>query len=94
MSKIQTVAELIAELQEFADQYGEDSPVRVASQPSYPLANAVTGVTHFAVDGTDTPENDDEDTDDPRRHTVWITVDGVGGYDGESPYAPRWVFGE
>lgn len=36
-----TVGELIEELEE----YDADSPVRIATQPSYPLTNTISGVT-------------------------------------------------
>jgi hypothetical protein len=68
-----TVGGLIEELQ----QFDESTEVRVASQPSYPLANEIQNVCNL-VEG-------DEDG------FVWIAVDQISSYQ-ESPYAPRDVW--
>lgn len=39
-----TLVELIEALEEMAEQYGEDTPVRFASQPSWPFEYDITAV--------------------------------------------------
>jgi hypothetical protein len=44
---IRTVGELIAEL----EQYHEDTPVRIAEQPSYPFEHSIGGVGEADLTG-------------------------------------------
>lgn len=78
-----TVDDLIAEL----EQYDRDAEVRVAIQPSYPLACDVPNV----IAGSELPHRD---VDDPARGdvvedvpVVWIAVSQVSS-SSASPYAP------
>jgi len=52
-----TVAELIEDLEEVAEENGEDTPVRLAMQPSWPMQYDIKGIG-VAV-GLDDPETDD-----------------------------------
>lgn len=42
---VQTIRELIDYLEELAQDCGDDLPVRIASQPSWPLASQLAAVT-------------------------------------------------
>ena len=77
---IETVGELLAALEEF----DEDAPVRVAQQPSYPLAAVVNCVTELG------PDDEEEQPARPRpgERVVWIATSEVTSYH-EHPYAPR-----
>jgi hypothetical protein len=46
-----TLGELIASLQEIAQEVGEDVPVRVIIQPNYPLRLCLAGVTASEEEG-------------------------------------------
>jgi hypothetical protein len=72
-----TLQELIDELQDLAHDLGEDTEVRLAVQPNWPLAHEIACVG---------PAMDEEGDDDFDR-VVWI-ASGSHPY-GASPYAPR-----
>ena len=76
---IETVGELLAALEEF----DEDTPVRVAQQPSYPLAAVVNCVTELGPDEEEQPA-----LSRPGERVVWIATSEVSSYH-EYPYAPR-----
>jgi hypothetical protein len=76
-----TVEDLIAEL----EQYDRDAEVRVAVQPSWPLACDVQNVVS-SFDFATRPDPVSSD-DVPFVSVVWIAVSQVSG-SGESPYAP------
>ena len=96
-----TLRDLIDTLQALADDGYEDAPVRLAFQPSWPLAFEVGNITVLDEDAGDRDPDDDEDDDgvplpdsddaDPTRPVVWI-ADGGHPYSA-SPYAPRDAFG-
>ena len=63
------IRELIAQLEELAESYGDDVEVRIASQPSWPFENALTGVVAADLnsDGEDRSEEwyrGDDETED------------------------------
>lgn len=72
----------VGELRSLLEQYDEDAPVRVAIQPSYPLACVVNNVISREEMGGE-PERDEA-----ADRVVWIATSQVGSYS-ESPYAPR-----
>jgi hypothetical protein len=75
---MRTVADLIEAL----EQYPEDTEVRLAIQPQYPLALALAAVSHGPDAGAHLASDDD------RPAFVWLAAtDGVPY--GEHPYAPR-----
>ncbi len=77
---IETVGELLAALEDF----DEDTPVRVAQQPSYPLTAIVTCVTELCADDEQEPPA----LPRPGDRVVWIATSEVTSR-GEHPYAPR-----
>lgn len=69
------IGELIGALQEMADAYGEETKVRVAIQPSWPLAERISNISVL------------EDNEDYEGPVMWIATEPVPSY--EHPYAPR-----
>lgn len=47
MSRETTVRELIERLEEVAQEHGDDTPIRIAEQPSYPLQNYIDDDIRF-----------------------------------------------
>lgn len=89
------LVECLTELQQ--DGYG-DSRVRLAFQPSWPLALEVGRITPLNVNDTSEEEDGYEDTPPPgfgdvlaEDFVIWI-ADGGHPHDA-SPYAPAGVFG-
>lgn len=91
---------MIDALEEIAEQYGDDTEVLAAHQPSYPLAEnvsalVVTQVANGAVVGDPDADDDDEDDATP---VVWVLLDGHPSEysDGAwtSPYAPSSLWDE
>lgn len=88
MNENMTVADLIALLQDMP----EDAEVRLATQPSWPLAAHIGSV----VSPDDLAGEQECDAhghyscDECAPSVVWITE---GGHPDDSPYAPRAVFG-
>ena len=76
-----TVQELIDILSDF----DSDLQVRIALQPTWPLAATVEAVTEVKPD-SDSDDDSDDDSTSPAP-TVWIAAGGVPW--SESPYAPR-----
>jgi hypothetical protein len=72
-----TIAELISNLQDAADNFPEglDTEVAVAYQPSYPLRGYISAVT----------VPDPDESDDDSECVVWLAV----SQDGDNPYASR-----
>jgi hypothetical protein len=52
-----TLHELIEQLQDMADEFGGDTEVRLAEQPSYPFEYAIAGIVY----STDLAAAEDED---------------------------------
>jgi len=78
-----TVEELLNVLTEAADAGYGDTEVRIASQPSYPLAHTVKGLA--------TPDDytaDYEIDGDLGASFVWLVEGGTP----DQPYAPSWPF--
>ena len=79
------ICELIERLQEMQELYGEEAQVFIATQPNYPLAFDISGVsdTEFQED------SDDEKIEEPR---IYITTSS--GSPHKRPYAPRdaWYY--
>lgn len=101
---ITTVAELIAHLEDF----DPDAIVRIAHQPSWPLAEVVGNVTtdEDADDERECPDHEgylvDHDPDCAAAYAEAAAEDvgpqivwivAGGAHHSESPYAPRGVFG-
>lgn len=82
------INELIAALEEQREWVGGETEVRIAYQPSYPLAGSIDNVTSLPINIS--TRDDDEDFSDDA--FVWIAV-GVVNHD-ESPYAPRLAWEE
>jgi hypothetical protein len=80
---IKTVGDLKEALEEFDDAL----PVRIAYQPSWPLAGSIQNVRE--VDRADEPGGPTR----PGDVTLWIAVDQVSTYT-ENPYAPRDAWDE
>lgn len=79
---ISTVRELIASLEEVLAEAGKDDvELRVASQPSYPLANAIDAVS---LERQGRPRGLYRTAEEP---VCWIAIDQVDSP--EHPYAPR-----
>jgi hypothetical protein len=88
---MKTIDELIELLEEARDEVGGDAEVRLAFQPSWPLAFKVDGVALQAeINDYEREEYDDEeeDGDGQSENVVWI-VEGGHPSEPSSPYAPR-----
>jgi hypothetical protein len=79
---MQTIRELIEALEDLASEHGDETPVRIAYQPSYPLAARLRAVTPLPAGLSDDEDGDPEDV------VVWLAASDTVGSD-ESPYAPR-----
>ena len=73
-----TLRELIEQLETMAEDFGDDTRVMAAHQPSWPLAEEI-GEPVFRTDGHE-EEDDSEDI-------VWLPL--VGHPSDRSPYAPN-----
>ena len=91
-----TVEQLIAALEELADEAGPDTEVRLAIQPSYPFQHSIddvviTGATDLCDDcgigwgGHDEDRCDAEAPDDDEPPVIYI---GEGGQLYNAPYLP------
>lgn len=70
----ETIRTLIQTLEAAAADLGGDTPVRIAFQPSWPLAAEVAALTPV-------------ETEDGETTVLWIAATSSAPYD-ESPYAP------
>ncbi len=70
----------VSELVELLSEHDPDSPVMIAHQPAWPLAETMAGVIHGGDAG-------DDDDDEP---IIWLVAGGPA-WD-RSPYAPSFVF--
>lgn len=78
MTGVDTVQDLVDELQCLIDEGKGDMPLRMAHQPSWPLAEQVTNIGEAnSNDGTP---------------TIWLACNAT--YRGENPYAPRGAWDE
>jgi hypothetical protein len=82
MSRSLTVRELL----ELLADHDPDTPVMIAHQPSWPLAEVLAGVVHAS--DVEREADDDEPAGD---ECLWL-VAGGHAWD-RSPYAPSFVFG-
>lgn len=79
----------IGELREMLEQYEDDQPVRIAFQPSWPLAARVAAVSSAEdFEDPDEGEEDNYEREGERGRTVWLAASEGVPYD-EHPYAPR-----
>lgn len=84
------ISELIEQLQAVLEDEG-DLDVRIAMQPSWPLAaNVAAVVTDKAARAND---EDAMPNDEDARNVVWIAASSSVGYS-ENPYAPRGAWAE
>lgn len=102
---IQRLVELSADLNPhislddiYAGNADIDPEVRIAYQPSYPLAANLSALTHLSPDAEPQSEEEEEDWEDhPAEPTpdqpgvLWLAA-GSNPYD--APYAPRAAWGE
>jgi hypothetical protein len=73
----------VQDLLDLLEGYDPDTPVMIAHQPGWPLAETLAGVAHRDHD-------DDLDAEDHGDDILWLVA---GGHPWDrSPYAPRWVF--
>jgi len=56
-----TLQELISQLQDFAEDYGDDTEVRLAFQPSWPFEHSIGAVALVDVNTDDRDLDDDGD---------------------------------
>ena len=61
-----TLNELIERLEEYRDQRGEDTEVRLMTQQNWPFENAITGL----VSGAEINESEDDDDEDADEEDV------------------------
>lgn len=95
-----TLDELIEQLTEMRDRQNGDVEVRIAYQPSWPLAGYVANVAYVDGDPDDRCETHSpniwceecEPEDEDKKAHVWIATSGTVNHD-ESPYAPRAAWG-
>ena len=69
-----TIAELIEALQEFAEEHGENTEVRLAQQPSWPFEYSIDEVVAVSSDSAD------EDEDETEKPIVYIGEGRQLGY--------------
>ena len=87
-----TIGELIAVLEEKAEQYGEETEVRIAIQPSWPLQSHISGVVGSDQIKDDEEYDEDEDEDEKEEEEskeekiIWLVE---GGQCRPNPYAPK-----
>lgn len=82
MAWYETVNDLYEALRELVDEGHGDTPIRIAYQPSWPLAAEVENIRLFS----------DKDDDEPIEK-VWIAASATVSRD-ENPYAPKDVWEE
>jgi hypothetical protein len=82
MSRETTVRDLIERLEEVAQEHGDDTPIRIAEQPTYPLQNYIDddirfwkGVLYL-------------------KHANQVGGYSSGEVLNDSPYLPRHIFGD
>ena len=73
-----TLNELIERLEEYRDQLGEDTEVRLMTQQNWPFENTITGLVSGAEINEGDDEEEDEDVDDD--HVVYIVEGRQLGY--------------
>ncbi len=83
-----TVADLIDALSD-ADP---DAEIRIAYQPSWPIAASVSSVTSDAEARADDPDDEPRAGGRPEPGVIWLAC-GALPYD-ESPYAPRGAWSD
>lgn len=76
-----TLDDLIERLEELREEHGGDLPVRIASQPSWPLAFTVENVRFI------------ESSNDHHPSAVWFAASQGPPYL-ENPYAPKAAWDE
>src|SRR4051812_7475030 len=90
-----TVNTLLDRLTSLVEDGFGDAEVRIATQPSYPLALVITSVADpdDVVDPEEEPAPDPDDEVVPEdNRVVWITADSPSSWSGVSPYAQAAVF--
>lgn len=88
MNEIKTVQDLLDAL----EGVDPSTPLRVASQPNWPLRNVVKNVVRESQ--LDRPQDDaDDEGFSEGGDVVWLAVDTVDSFDDESPYAPKEAWG-
>ena len=85
-----TIRELIDELCELAEAYGNEQEVKVAHQPHWPLAHYLKGVVASRdlvnYDDDDYPTSDDTEMEE----TLWLVAEE--GNCTPCPYAPKQLW--
>lgn len=65
-----TISELIEQLQDMQEQYGEDAEVRLMTQQNWPFENAILGVTSGREMNEECGEEGDDDVE--KNNMVYI----------------------
>ena len=85
-----TIGKLIAMLEDAAEQYGEETEIRMAIQPSWPLQSNIAGVVGSDEIKDEEEYDDDEDESEEKESKeekiIWIVESGQCRPD---PYAPK-----
>lgn len=71
-----TLGQLIDALERARDDHGADAPVRIATQPGYPISHLISAVN----------------VPDPDAPVVWIGAEQPGSWVDVNPYAPGEAF--
>lgn len=87
-----TLGELIQELEELAEQVGNDTIVMIAHQPSWPLQENVDRPILLSEAIREAAGDEDEDPEEDGDFTEVVYLVATGHEYGMSPYAPRSVF--
>ena len=88
------VRDLQAVMEMYTDMGYGDCDVRIAIQPTWPLALRIRDAK--ALSEVDSPRGEDEAFEldgDPERTIVWLVSGGHPDGPDDSPYAPRQAFG-
>ena len=82
-----TLNELIERLEEYRDQLGEDTEVRLMTQQNWPFENTITGL----APGAEINESDDDDEEDVDEEAVVYIVEGTQlGYGSNRVWEIAW----
>lgn len=74
-----TIQDLISELQDMAEQYGEETEVRLAQQPQWPFEYSISNIVAVNINEPDEDEEEAE-YDDDTEMIVYISEGSQLGY--------------
>jgi hypothetical protein len=75
-----TIRELIDELEDLAEEHGDETDVRLAQQPSWPFEYSIGKVEAVLVGGDDEEEDEASVPDDLRAGVIYIAEGRQLGY--------------